>query len=188
MSGQTYGGVNGSIPVYRCPDRGRCDEPSVINVERLDGFLRNVTLDRLKGLRIEATEDGVDVGDADKALEDAEAELRTFASDLGARRALGEAGWLDALSARAKDRDEKLEARNRAYTEAKAMHVPENLEELGQAEIRDLLAGLVQHVFVRRRPRGAGVDDRAFVVFTDDERIFDVPGPHRSGPFEPLRW
>jgi hypothetical protein len=188
MGGQAHGGAKGETPVYRCPDRGRCDEPSVITAERLDGFVRELVLDRLQGLRLEAVNDGVDLAGADRALEEAEGELRAFAADVDARRVLGEAGWQDALAARAKDRDEKREERERAYGEYQLVAVAEDINDLDDADLRDLLHGIVRNIFVRRGPRGTGPGDRTLVVWSDDPRAIDVPGPHRSGPFEPIRW
>jgi hypothetical protein len=47
---------------------------------------------------------------------------------------------------------------------------------------------MIKTIFIRRRPRGSDVADRVLVVWSDDTRDIDVPGPHRSGLFEPITW
>jgi site-specific DNA recombinase len=188
MTGQRSGGAKGETPVYRCPDRGRCDSPSVITAERLDGYVRELVLEQVEGLRLEAVEEGVDLEAVDAAYEAAEAELQAFAADVNARRTLGESGWQDSLAARALERDTQREAREQGYAAARLESVVRDAGDLDEAGFRDLLGGMVRHIFVRRRGRGASVDDRALVIWSDDPRAVDVPGPHRSGIFEPVRW
>ena len=133
--------------------------------------------------------EGTDLGALDEAYDAAETELRAFAADVDARRLLGDAGWQEALTARALDRDAKRETRQAAYAAAQVSEATRrNVEELGDDDLRDLLQGLIRIVFVRRRPRGADVDDRALVIWSDDARDIEVPGPHRSGPYESVRW
>ena len=191
MSGQAHGGRNGAIPVYRCSSgKGKgCDESSVIKVDGLDRYVRELALEHVRGLELEAVAEGTDLAALDEAYDAAEAELRTFATDLDARRLLGDAGWQEALTARALDRDAKGEARKAAYAASQiAVATRRNVDDLSDDDLRDLLQGLVRTIFVRRRPRGANVDDRALVIWSDDPRDIEVPGPHRSGPFEPIRW
>jgi hypothetical protein len=191
MSGFSHGGGNGRpIPVYRC-GRGRnggCGESSVITAERLEGYLRELVLDRVRGLELEAAGQDLDLAALDRAHDEAEAELRAFAADLNARRLLGEAGWQESLSVRVDDRDAKRDARDRAYTESQLVTVARGVDDLDHEGLRDLLAGMIRTVFVRRRPRGADVADRALVIWSDDPTVIEVPGPHRPGPFEPIRW
>jgi DNA invertase Pin-like site-specific DNA recombinase len=191
MSGFSYGGGRGrQIPVYRC-GRGRtrgCAEPSVITAARLDDYVRTVVLDRLRGLELEAAGEGVDLAALDRDYSEAEAELRAFAADVGARRALGEDGWQESLGLRVADRDQKRGARESAYAASELVAVARDVEHLDHDGLRDLLAGMIRVVFVRRAARGADASERALIVWSDDERLIDVPAPHRSGPFEPIRW
>jgi hypothetical protein len=62
-----------------------------------------------------------------------------------------------------------------------------SIEDLDRHALRDLLQGMVRHVFVRRG-RGVPVEGRALVVWGDDLLTIDVPGPHRPGPFESIEW
>jgi DNA invertase Pin-like site-specific DNA recombinase len=190
MSGFNYGGSDHATPVYRCGKaRSRaCSEASLVTAARLDGYMRELVLDRVRGLELEAAKAGTDLAALDQEAVEAEAELQRFASDVDARRTLGEAGWQDALTARAEDRDAKREARDQAYARSHLADVARNVEDLDHDGLRDLLSGMVRFVFVRRQPRGAQVGDRALVIWSDDSRAIDVPGPHRSGPFEPVRW
>lgn len=188
IGGFTHGGA-GATPVYRCSrSRRGCGESSVITASRIDDYVREQVLDRLRGLELEAAGEGIDLAAVDKEYDAAEAELRAFASDVDARRLLGEAGWQEALSTRGADRDAKRQARERAYAQSRLVTVARDVGDLDHDGLRDLLSGMIRTIFVRRRPRGASVADRALVIWSDDPRSIDVPGPHRSGPFEPVRW
>jgi hypothetical protein len=185
MGGFSHGGA-GETPVYRC-SRG-CGESSVITGHRIEEYVRELVLDRLRGLELEAAGAGIDLAGLAAEYDAAEAELRTFASDVNARRLLGEAAWQEALSVRGADRDAKREARERAYTQSRLATVAQDVEDLDHDGLRDLRSGMIRTMFVRRRPRGATVADRVLVIWSDDSRAIDVPGPHRPGPFEPVRW
>ena len=187
MGGQTYGGASGSTPVYRCSGR-RCKAPSVITADRVESHVRELVPERVRGLELEAAAEGVDLEAVDRSYEEAEAELRAFAADVNARRRLGEAVWQDLLTGRADHRDAMREARERAYARSQVVAVAADVEDLDHDALRDLLSGMVRHVFVRRAPRGADVADRVLVIWSDDPRAIEVPGPHRSGPFESVRW
>jgi site-specific DNA recombinase len=191
MGGFSYGGGRDqNTPVYRC-GKGRnrgCDEPSVITARLLDDHVRELVLDRVRGLELEAAGDGIDLTTVDQDYDQAEAELHAFASDLNARRALGEAGWQEALEQRVGDRDAKRAARASAYSQSQLVAVARDVEDLDHDGLRDLFAGMLRTVFIRRRPRGADVADRVLVIWSDDPCEIDLPGPHRSGPFGPIRW
>jgi DNA invertase Pin-like site-specific DNA recombinase len=190
MGGFSYGGANQGTPVYRCARarNGGCEEASVITARSIEGYVRGLVLDRLRGLELRAAADGLDLEHLDREVRASEEELSAFASDLNARRFLGDAGWQKALSDRAADRDVKREARDRAFSDSQLATVARHVEDLGHDDLRDLLGGMIRHVFVRRRVRRAPVEDRALIVWSDDPGAIDVPGPHRSGPFEPVRW
>lgn len=190
MGGFSYGGAKARTPVYRC-SRGRnggCDEPSVITAERLEDYIRATVIEHLRGLELEAARDGTDLATLDREYDDAEAEIRAYVVDVEARRLLGEAQWQEGLRARVGHRDAKREARGRAYQQSQLEQSARAVEDLDDVGLRDLLAGMVRCIFIRRRPRGAQVSDRALIVWSDDTRAIDLPGPHRSGPFEPIRW
>lgn len=184
MGGQTHGGARGDTPVYRCTGRG-CPEPSVIVAARLDRHVVGAVRSRLAGLVVEDT-GAEDLVAVDQAARDAGDELQAFAADLDARRLLGEAGWRQALEVRAARRDETAGVRDRAFVAHEQAALALRADKLEGHELGDLLAA-IRHVFVRRR-RGAPVEARALVVWADDPCLVDVPGPHRSGRYEPVGW
>lgn len=189
MGGFSYGGADHATPVYRC-GRARtrgCREASVITAKRLEDHVLGVVREQLEGLRLEAVA-GADLATLDREAREAEDDLQSFAADLNARRILGEQGWQDALEARGAARDEAVRARDEAYGASKLVAVARDFADLGHEDLRNLLRGMIRHVFVRRRPRGADVADRVLIVWSDDQRQIDVPGPHRSGAFEAIRW
>jgi len=187
MGGQTYGGAKQDTPIYRCTGRGGCPEPSVIVAERLEGYVTKLATERLKGLRLEAVKAGAGLGALEREAAEADTEVAAFASDLKARKLLGEEEWTAALEFRVADRNAKTERRDQAHAEHQLVSLARNVDDLSDQELRDLLDGMVRHVFVRRR-RGAGADERALVVWSDDTREIPVPAPHVSGPFESVRW
>jgi site-specific DNA recombinase len=187
MGGQTGGGTDGATPVYRCNGR-RCEGSSVIKAEPLEQYVTDLVREHVHGLELEAAAQGADLEALDREYEEAETELQAFVADVNARRLLGEASWQDGLTARALDRDARRKAREEAYAKSRLVSVARDVDDLQGDDLRDLVHGMVRHIFVRRRPRGAKVDDRVLIVWSDDPRHVDVPGPHRSGPFEPIRW
>lgn len=190
MSPANDGGANRATRVYRCgkaKTRG-CPEASLIVAERAEQYVLDLVREHLHGLELRAAEAGVDLAALEGEAAEAETELAAFAADLGARRRLGESGWQAALDARADDRDDKVGRLRTAQDSTRLVAVARDVDDLDHDGLRDLLRGMVRHVFVRRRPRGAGVDERVLAVWSDDPRQIDVPGPHRSGRFKPIRW
>jgi site-specific DNA recombinase len=190
LTGLSHGGADHSTPVYRCGRAGSrgCSEASVIVAARLEDFVLEAAREHLHGLELQAADAGSDLAELDREASAAEEELEAFTLDLGARRRLGEEAWQRGLEARVADRDGKREARDAAYSRAKIVTVARRVDDLDHDGLRDLLHGMIRCVFVRRRPRGADVGERALIVWSDDPRAIDVPGPHRSALFEPIRW
>lgn len=190
MSGFNHGGADHSTRVYRCgraKTRG-CLEASVIVADRLEDHVLGLVREQLRGLELQAAEAGLDLVELEREAGEAEAELTTFAADLGARRRLGEQGWQTALEARAGDRDDKRAKLEAGQASSRLVAVARDLDDLDHDGLRDLLSGMIRHVFIRRQPRGATAADRTLIVWSDDPRQIDVPGPHRSAQFEPIRW
>ncbi len=190
MSGFNHGGADGATRVYRC-GRARtrgCAESSVIVAKPIEDHVVGLSREQLAGLKVEAAKAGTDLDALIQEADATEAELQAFAGDLDARSVLGEKGWSDALAKRATARDDARRARDEAYTTSRVVEVERDVASLDHHDLRDLLAGLIRHVFVRRQPRGAPVADRVLIVWSDDTRQIDVPGPHRSGQFEAIRW
>jgi DNA invertase Pin-like site-specific DNA recombinase len=171
MSGQTSGGAKGKTRVYRC-GRGGGGPHSVIVADRLERHVAEVGIAHWKAADPEAVAREYEPADPsqlaalDAKVAEAEAAQRmlTTATD-------PDADWLADVRAKAAD----LEA-----VQAERDEVAERVRQGGIQPAK--------WVFVRRRPRGASVADRTLVIFPDDPRTFDMPGPHKSGPFPPVTW
>lgn len=189
MAGASHGGAGGQTPIYRCVRSNRgCPEPSVITARRIEDLLTEAVVEHQRGLvlgRTEVTgrgEQGIEAYDA------ASLEVDTFVADVAARQLMGERAWQEGLRARVDLRDGLKPARDRAIAHGQALEIARKpLDDADRHGLRDLLIGMVRHVFIRRR-RGAGAEDRALIIWADDPRSLDTPGPHRPGPFEPVRW
>lgn len=181
MGGQSRGGANQSTPVYRCVNF--CEQASVITATKVEGAVTAAVEAHLAGARLASVDQVDDLARLEREAEEAEVELAAFTADTAARRLLGDVDWLEGLRVRASERDARFAALAAARARQSVASV-RDLEDLDTHDLRDLLAGLVRHVFVRR---GRG-DDRCHIVWSDDPRTIDVPGPHRSGPFEPIEW
>ncbi len=190
MGGQANGGASGDYPVYRCPRSTRgCPGSSVISAEHVEGYVTSLVGDRQQDLLIGQTEVDAQGDAAIEAFAAAELEVEKFAADVEARRLLGEQGWQDALRVRIDNREGRRAARDLALATQEARELAQrSLADLDRHGLRNLLAGMIRHVFVRRRPRGAPPAERILVVWSDDLEAIDVPGPHRAGPFEPVGW
>lgn len=187
MGGQNHGGSKGETRVYRCPRSNRgCPEPSVIVAERVESHLIGLVEQQLAGLKLAEKERPAD----DSPIEEfdlAALEVETFASDVTARRLLGEEAWQTALRLRAEARDALRPARDSALAAQSATTLSTvEVDDLSHQALRGFLGELVRHIFVRRL-RGMPASDRVTVVWRSDLDI-DTPGPHRPGPFEPVRW
>jgi DNA invertase Pin-like site-specific DNA recombinase len=190
MGGQADGGASGGVAVYRCPRSARgCPAPSVITAERVEAYVTSLVQDRQQNLLIGQTEVDAQGDAAIEAFQAAELEVEKFAADVEARRLLGEQAWRDALRARVESRESRRTARDLTLAAEEARELAQrSLSDLDRHGLRNLLTGMVRHVFVRRRPRGATAAERVLVVWSDDLDAIDVPGPHRAGPFEPIGW
>lgn len=189
MGGFTYGGTSDNpTPVYRCGKarNGGCDAASVITAANLEAYVKALVREAID-LRMAESSD-VDLEALDTSAEQATEERRAFAADLGARRTLGDEAWREALTARVEAENAALSVRDEGYRETRLAGLVGGIDELSDVQLRGLLDGLVRVIFVRRRPRGAKVNERALVVWSDDPSAIDLPGPHRSGPFSPYEW
>jgi site-specific DNA recombinase len=192
MGGASNGGSSGETRIYRCPRSTRgCPAPSVITAAAVEEHVVGMVNTHMRGLVFGEGAEEVAVADraALDAFEVARLEVEAFVGNIEARRLMGDVAWNDGLRLRVEERESRrpayeaavarLETRERAGTP---------VEELEGHRLRDLLTGSILHVFVRRQPRGATAADRVLVIWSDDLRPILVPGPHRSGPFEPIGW
>jgi DNA invertase Pin-like site-specific DNA recombinase len=186
LSGERHGGRGGESPVYRCKRYG-CPGPPVIVAARLEDHLAELAIAKQRGVVLAQADDGPDLIDVE-AYDEAVEEVEAFVGDVAARRALGEALWQDGLYARITERDRLRPAREAALGRIEARNFARRpMGELDRHGLRDLLSGMVRHVFVRRG-RGVPVAERVFVVWADDPRRFEIPGSHNRRTFEPIGW
>lgn len=187
MGGQSGGGTDGTTPVYRCTRSNRgCPAPSVITAKRVEGYVTTAATAQREGL-LEQTEAAGEHGPIE-VFDAAEAEVQVFAADTEARRLLGEEGWQVGLRARVDAREAARPARDEALARLAAQELSRvPLDDLDRHDLRDLLSGMVRHIFVRRR-RGATAEDRTLIVWSFDQTPIAVPGPHVSGPFDSVVW
>ena len=184
MTGFTYGGAKQDTPVYRCGRArgGGCDAASVITARPLEEYVLSLTDAAVESI---GAVDGPDLAAIDKAWAEASAELQAFAADTEARRLLGDEGWRGALTVRVENERAKAERREVAFRDRMLSDVA--VRELEPGQLRALLDGMIEVIFVRRQPRGAKVQDRALVLWVGEQTI-DLPSPRRRGPFAPFRW
>lgn len=185
MGGLTTGGASRKTPVYRC-GRGSqgCPEPTVIVASRIEGYLTELADTHLKGLAVERrpAQEAID------AFRRAADEVEAFVGDISARALMGEEAWQEGLRVRAAERERLKPAHDAAVAEREALQLARiGVASLEEPELRRALVGLMRHVFIRRG-RGVPASERALVIWSADTRRIDVPGPHRPGPFEPVRW
>lgn len=189
MGGHSHGGA-GSTAVYRCYRGTRgCPSPAVITAARIEKHLVDMVVDRQQGVLLGQADDDTEALAAIEAYDEAVAEVEAFVADTEARKLLGEAAWQEGLRIRVFRRDELKPARDVAIARLRTQELAQrSTSDLDRHGLRDLLAGMVRHAFVRRAGRGAPVEDRVLVVWADDLRVIDVPGQHNRSVFEPVGW
>lgn len=188
MGGANHGGSGGSTPIYRCTRSNRgCPSPSVITAARVETFV----IEQVREAQVRFREEAALSVDEEAILEAADLadrEVEDFAADLTARQALGETRWRSALLLRTEDAKMKRGEADRVLAGRQTRTLLEaDIEDLDRHALRDLLLGTVGHIFIRRRRRGTA-EDRTLIVWKADADTIEVPGPHRTGPFEELGW
>ena len=187
MGGHNFGGAKHSTPIYRCSGSG-CDQGSVITAKLIEDYVRDAALAHLRGLRVEAVDADVDLGELDDAVVKAEGHLAEWVDDIAQQDELGASVYRAGLDARVKALNAKRGVRDDAYRDREIVAVAKGVDDLGHDELGDLLHGMIRHIFIRRQPRGSKVDDRTLIVWSDDPAVIEVPRPHHGGIFEPIEW
>lgn len=184
MGGSRLGG-GGNKRIYRCTNMS-CPSRSVILATRLEPHVVGLLEPHLRAQRLIGTVSDSQYRELENAAQIASQEVGTFAADLEARRLLGEEGWREALQVRVADRDAKAAALAEVKRRRELADETRTVEDLPDHELRGLLGDAIQAVFIRRG-RGRSAADRSLVVWQSQPAV-DVPGPHVSGPFEPITW
>jgi DNA invertase Pin-like site-specific DNA recombinase len=191
MGGAANGGSTGLLRIYRCSRSNRgCPSPSVITADRAEAFVLELVEQRHRSLLLGQVEDDEAGGEAIAAYDAASVEVEAFVADVEARALMGDAVWQEGLRVRVEARDSLRAARDQAIARSEVEQLASvSIEDLERHDLRDLLTGLVRHVFVRRAGRAAPASVRLLIVWSDDLAAIDIPGRHNTiGPFEPIGW
>lgn len=191
------GGKKGSLRVYRCTGNhggGKCQASAVVKAELVEEWtvaqVQQQWQTRLT-LAAHKASAGSDSEEAANALEAAREELEIFAADHTARKLLGD-GYHAALEARVNVVAE-AEAAYEAFAQDREAQELVQLDwsDLTAEEVRDVLGGAIDAVFLRRNPSGKRlpVEERALIVWRG-ELDDDIPtrGRSVSGPLRPFIW
>lgn len=181
------GGKN--IRVYRCTGQhgaGTCPSPAVITNTKIEPWV----LDQVKSqwtarIELAASErtSHTDLTEAMDRLEEARKELSDFAADTRARKLLGDE-YHPAMEARVKAIDE-AEKGVEGLGGGRQSLPPTRIDwhSLSRVELREVLAGAIDAVFVRQG-RATPVEERAVIVWAGE---LDDDVPARGRPAASLR-
>lgn len=196
MGGASQGGANRTTPTYRCIGRTRgCEHRPLITAAPVEELVLRAFWARVHDVNVAVVSDThADLLEHDAAVEAAEAEVALWTDlDSSTRAMLDDGEWERGLQARLTVRLQARSAREFAYRSAGVNAAAKKVtpEDTAGAELRVALGGVVQHVFIRKAPRGATVEDRVMIVWADEETI-DTPtngGSRRSREsFGPVAW
>lgn len=189
--GPSRGGAN--IRVYRCNGDhggGKCPEPSVIKCDRIEEFVLGEVKAQWEARFAVSIREAGSSADADEIaarLAEARGELEAFANDLQARRLLG-SGYHAALETRANAVsaiESEWIALDRDREQVESAEI--SWDSLDRGELRDVLAGAIDAVYIRRG-RNMTAGDRACIVWAG-ELDDDVPARGKSVTvFRPFEW
>lgn len=179
--------------VYRCSGDhggGKCPAPAVILADRVEQFALREVQDQWEARFAVTLRQGGTSAEADEIaarVAQARAELDAFANDLSARRLLG-AGYHAALETRVNAVSvAEAEWANLSSAEGRVDASEISWATLDRAEVRDLLGGALDAVFIRRG-RNLAVEDRACLVWTG-ELDDDVPARGKVvSALRPFEW
>lgn len=181
------GGAN--IGVYRCTGEhgaGKCPAPAVVKRERIEEWVLRQVQEQWQArfaLSIHDTATDSQLEEAAQILADAREELNAFANDLTARRLLGDA-YHSAMETRVRTVEAAEGELRRLDCEREQVARSQlSWESLDPAETREVLAGALDAVFVRRG-RGLPIDERAYLVWAGE---LDEDAPSRGRASDTLR-
>lgn len=166
------GAAHGSA-TYRCRRdhaSGRCPEPAMILMETIEDHVEQTVLSEIDGMA-KIVPDSTERDRAVAELEQARADLDDFKGDRAARRKLGAQWheWLDTYLAAVRKAEAALDRIDQQLGVVREGLTREHYLSLPPADRREVLAGFIDCVFVRRsRGRGANVDpisDRSRILW-----------------------
>ncbi len=172
---------------YLCGYRSRgCPEPAMIAANTLNPYVAELATRHLEG-HLTAVKSQQALTVAARELSAAEREVETFVADTASRSLMGDQVWRHGLELRVKDRDMKRVRHEALLRQESVLGEIVDLSNLTGDNLRLYLGGVIRTVWVRRGARQPP-EDRTMIVWADDPRDFEIPGPHRSGPFPPVEW
>lgn len=165
-----------------------CPAPASITGRLLEEYVIPMVIERQKGLVLSQSKTDTSNLERIERFDEAALEVEKFVADTEARRLLGEEAWQEGLRLRVAEREERRPARDRALAEEEVDRLaPLPVDRTDRHALRNLLTGLIRHIFVRRTDRASTVEERSLIIWSDDLRTIDVPSRQTGrGPFEPI--
>lgn len=182
-----FGGTGEQVLGYRCRGThtaGVCSEPASINARKLESYVEGLWRRQMADQAVLVQKDSAVRQTASEELLVAEHELRTFASDLTARRILGDS-YHAALSARAAAVDAAQTVVREAVLTAAPADAIENYEDLPVTDRKRILGSSIDAVIVHRGHARIPIGDRVTILWRG-EGPDDFPRRGRNnGPVRP---
>jgi site-specific DNA recombinase len=178
---------NNKSPAYRCRTThtaGVCPAPASVNAHKLEQYVENVWREQMADQALTVQTDSEALQEATDALSEAERELDAFASDLTARRVLGER-FHAALEARVSAVNQAQATLQRAIGPSGSVIAIEAYEDLSVPDRRRILGSSIDAVIVDRAPWQVPLPERVTILWRS-EGPKDLPrrgrenGPVRS--------
>lgn len=182
-------------PLYRCRRdhaRGRCPCTASVSAEAIEGYVEEAVLREIDGL-VRLVPDSSERERADAALSTARLDLDDFRRDRAARKKLGAEwhDWLDDYLQAVRETEAELDRLNLQVGLGAEGLTREHYLALPTDERREVLAGFVDCVMVRRsRGRGRNVDpttDRTRILWRGQAPA-DLPRRRVASPIVPFEF
>lgn len=183
-----FGGTGQSVLGYRCRGihtAGVCEAPASINAVKLERYVEAIWREEMSSEAVWVQRDDNDLQGAAEALSEAEGELSAFASDLTARRLLGDR-YHDALEQRAAAVELARTQLQQAAATANTAAVVESYDELSINDRKRVLGSSIDAVIVERGHARIPIEQRVTILWRG-EGPDDLPRRGRdNGPVRPL--
>lgn len=188
LAPQVYGaGRKTPYRVYRCRGvhtAGECPAPASVRREALERYVEDVWRGQMADQALAVAADGDALANAAAELGEAEQELAAFASDLTARRLLGD-GYHAALQARADAVQAARAAAQQASALAPGADAIAGYDELSMQERKRILGSSIDAVIVEPGDASVPLTDRVSILWRG-EGPDDLPRRGRAnGPIRP---
>jgi site-specific DNA recombinase len=178
----------GEWPSYRCSTlhtAGVCPAPASVNRRKLDNFIESVWREQMAGEVVSVKHQSASLQAVTESLSVAQEELQAFASDLTARRLLGQR-YHAALEVRARAVDEAQIAVQRVVGSMSNAGGVQNYDELPIEARKRILGSSIDAVIVKRGHARIPIEDRVMILWRG-EGPDDLPRRGRdNGPVRPF--